>query len=123
VIDQAVADGLEVPARVRIYYPQKFVELPERFELKHLQQVLKPEWGRVLTAALVDAAIAENHKQIKRLYKAMVRAVVVNPSVRQDYTGYIQNAIDEIDFYRWLRPHVDVGGVFYVNGAASAASN
>lgn len=116
VIDHAIADGLEVPARVRIHYPEKFIELPERFELKHLQDVLKPTWGKVLTAPLTDEAIEENHKQVKRLYKAMVRAVVVNPSVRQDYTAFIQNAIDNIDFYRWLRPHVDVGGVFYLNG-------
>jgi hypothetical protein len=116
VVDEAVAKGLEVPARVRVHYPQKFVELPERFELKHLQDVLKPIWGRTLTAATADDAIQENHKQIKRLYKAMVRAVIVNPSTRQDYTAFIQNAIDDIDFYRWLRPHVDVGGVFYLNG-------
>lgn len=116
VVDQAIADGLEVPARVRIHYPDKFIELPERFELKYLQEALKPEWGKALTTALVDDVIAENHKQIKRLYKAMVRAVVVNPSVRQDYTGYIQHRIDDVDFYRWLRPHVDVGGVFYLNG-------
>jgi len=116
VIDEALSRGLEIPARVRVHYPDKFIETPERFTVKRLRDVLRPEWGRAMTPAAVDAVIADHHGRVRQLQESRVKAVALNPGSSLDYDKYIQNCIDDIDFYRWLRPHVDAGGVFYLNG-------
>lgn len=116
VIDKAITDDLDIPARIRVHYPDKFIQTPERFTVKRLRDVLRPEWGKVMTLAAVDEIIVSHHERVKGLQESRAKAVVLNPDSRLDYDKYIQNCIDDIDFYRWLRPHVDVGGVFYLNG-------
>jgi hypothetical protein len=116
VVDRAIADGLEIPARVRIHYPDKFVRLPERFDVKRLRDTLRPSWGKVITAEVADAMIEQEHKQMRGLLESKTKAVALNPDVDKDYDRYIQTCIDDIDFYRWLRPLVDVGEVFDLKG-------
>lgn len=122
VVKEAMQRGLPIPPSVRIYYPNLFVVLPERFKPERLERILKPEWHRVMTAEIVDQMIAEHHKSIAQLQEEMPKAVVLNPSVRSDYDGYINNRKEDIDFYRWLRPLVDAGGVFYVESEKAAAA-
>lgn len=119
VIDAAIAQGLEVPARVRVYYPEKFTELPERFSLKQLQDALRPQWSQYLTAEAVATMIEERHKGIRRLDLELPKVTALNPAHVQDYERYIANHNADIDFYRWLQPLVAEGGVFYVSGEKS----
>jgi hypothetical protein len=37
----------------------------------------------------------------------------------QDYDRMYNDHMDDIDFYRWLRRQIDVGGVFHVPAPAA----
>ena len=124
VVKAAVERGLDVPAEVRRQYPALFVEIPERFaqEPRHtaaerVKNALNPDWVRrtePVGPATFDRQIEEAHRQIAVLQDTRVQAVVANPDTAVDYDRYIADYRDDIDFYRWLRRLVDVGGVFYI---------
>lgn len=116
VIIEALGRGLEVPARVRVRYADLFIEQPSRFRAKRLTEFLMPTWGRAVTADAIDQMIAEKHTTIHKLEEERVRSLVLNPAHSQDYDKYIADAIADTDFYRWVRPHVEQGGIFYLNG-------
>lgn len=116
VIDEALKRGLEIPARVRVRYADLFIEQPSRFRAKRLTEFMTPTWGKAITADAIDQMIAEKHDRIRKLEEERVKSLVLNPSHSQDYDKYIADAIADTDFYRWVKPHVEVGGVFYLNG-------
>lgn len=116
VIDEALRRGLEIPARVRVRYADLFIEQPSRFRARRLTEFLMPTWGRAVTADAIDQMIAETHTRIRKLEEERVKSLVLNPAHSQDYDKYIADAIADTDFYRWVKPHVEVGGVFYLNG-------
>jgi hypothetical protein len=43
----------------------------------------------------------------------------LNPDTSSDYDQYLDGYRDDIDYYRWLRKLVDVGGVFHIAGHAA----
>lgn len=116
VIDEAMRRGLEIPARVRIHYAEKFVELPERFRAGRLNTFITPQWCKAVTVQAIDAAIDDAHARIQQLHEGRTKSLAINPPHSQDYDEFIAKAIDDLDFYRWVRPHVEQGGVFYLNG-------
>lgn len=120
VIDSAITEGLSIPARVRVHYPDKFVELPERFSVKQLQDVLRPSWGKFVTAETVAEMIEQRHQSIRKMDLELPKVAVLNPAHIQDYERYIAGYNTDIDFYRWLQPLVAEGGVFCIeNGPES----
>lgn len=116
VIDEALRRGLEIPARVRIHYAETFTELPERFRAGRLNEFIAPSWGRAVTAKAIDEAINDTHRRIRQLEQGRTKSLAINPPHSKDYDEFIANAIGDLDFYRWVRPHVEVDGVFYLNG-------
>jgi hypothetical protein len=123
LVKYALACELEIPPEVRREYPALFVEIPERFahdNITAVQRVVNafsPTWvarDKPLTTATLDAQIEEAHRHIARLQDTRCQAVVVNPDTAEDYDRYIESEMADIDFYRWLRRLVDVGGVFHI---------
>lgn len=124
VVKAAVDAGLDVPPEVRREYPALFVEIPERFAqlprhtaAERVTNALNDTWVRrtnPLSPATLDAQIEEAHRQIAVLQDTRCQAVVANPDTAPDYDCYIAEHRADIDFYRWLRRLVDVGGIFHV---------
>ncbi len=132
VVKAAVERGLDVPPKVRRQYPALFVEIPERFAqeprttaAQRVTNALSDSWivrPRPLCPTDLDAQIEEAHRQIAVLQDTRVQAVVANPDTAVDYDRYIADHRADIDFYRWLRPLVDLGGVFYIPAKAPATA-
>jgi len=130
VVKAAVERGLDVPPEVRREYPALFVEIPERFAqpprhsaAERVKNALNPTWvlrKEPVGPATLDAQIEEAHRQIAVLQDTRCQAVAANPDTAGDYDRYIAEHRADIDFYRWLRRLVDVGGVFHI--PADAAS-
>lgn len=114
IVEEAVRRGLTVPNQVRVYYPELFVTLPERFDAQRLIDTVKPQWGQKVTDLTVAAFIEERHRRIRQIESQMAKAVVLNPDTAPDYDRYIQGYMQDIDFYRWLLPHVSEGGALYI---------
>ena len=122
IIAAAVGMGLEVPPVVRREYPALFVEIPERFAqpnttaAERVANALSDTWLRrdPVTTATLDAQIEEAHRQIAELQDTRCQAVVANPDTAGDYDRYLAGHRNDIDFYRWLRRLVDVGGIFSI---------
>jgi hypothetical protein len=127
VITEAIARSLPVPPRVRCEYPQLFIEVPERFartdgpeHMRHtagerVRDCLKPYFSlRVIGPDTVHRWIEEAHRDIARLLCERTRRVAINPAVAEDYDRHIKVDHDNIDFYRWLLPHVSPGGAFHI---------
>jgi hypothetical protein len=132
VVTAAVAAGLEVPPEVRREYPGLFVEIPERFAtgrfsaVERVKQALEPApfQRKPVSVADVDRFIEQAHCHLATVRCERTRRVALNPDMAPDYDEIIGRNIDDIDFYRWLRRLVDVGGVFHVptpNAADQAA--
>jgi hypothetical protein len=129
VVAAAVGMGLDVPPLVRREYPALFVEIPERFAqpprhtaAQRVTNALSDSWIRrtnPVTPATLDAQIAESHRQIAVLQDTRCQAVTANPDTAPDYDEYIAGHRADIDFYRWLRRLVDVGGVFHIPAVAA----
>lgn len=130
VVKAAVDSGLDVPPVVRREYPHLFVEIPERFaqEPRHsaaerVKNALSDSWLRrtsPVSTATLDAQIEEAHRQIAILQDTRCQAVAANPDTAGDYDRYLAEHRADIDFYRWLRRLVDVGGVLYLPSPQSA---
>lgn len=116
VIGEALRRELEIPARVRIHYAETFAELPERFRAGRLNEFITPSWGKAVTAKAIDEAVNDTHKRIRQLEEGRTKSLAINPPHSKDYDEFIVKAIEDLDFYRWVRPHVEQGGVFYLNG-------
>ena len=132
VVKAAVERRLDVPPEVRREYPALFVEIPERFAqpprhtaAERVKNALNPTWvlrKEPVGPATLDAQIEEAHRQIAVLQDTRVQAVVANPDTAEDYDRYLAEHRTDIDFYRWLRRLVDVGGVFYVAAKTPATA-
>ena len=48
------------------------------------------------------------------------RRAALNPDMGQDYDRMAEEHINDIDFYRWLRRLIDVGGVFHIPAPAAS---
>ena len=123
VVKAAVERGLDVPPVVRREYPALFVEIPERFAhgchsaAERVANALNDAWVRRInpvSLATLDAQIEEAHRQIAVLQDTRCQAVAANPDTAPDYDRYIAEHRADIDFYRWLRRLVDVGGIFHL---------
>ena len=132
VVKAAVERGLDLPSEVRREYPPLFVEIPERFAqppchtaAERVKNALNPTWvlrKEPVGPATFDAQIEEAHRQIAVLQDTRCQAVAANPDTAGDYDRYIAEHRADIDFYRWLRRLVDVGGVFYIPAETSATA-
>lgn len=116
IIKEAMCRDLEIPARVRIHYAEIFVTQPERFRAGRLNEFITPQWGRAVTAKAIDEAIKDTHQRIQQLQEGRTKSLAINPPHSKDYDEFIEKAISDLDFYRWVRPLVEQGGVFYLNG-------
>lgn len=135
VVKAAAARGLDVPARVRCEHPGLFLDIPERFACgaewnartaaERVREHLAMDWGkswprRPVSAEAVDLWIAEAHRRLTHSRSEAVRRVAMNRDTREDYDRVEEEFRDLVDFYRWLRPHVSPGGVFYVAESLAA---
>jgi hypothetical protein len=127
IVTAAVAAGMEVPPEVRRQYPALFVGIPERFAngrhpaAERVTQSLAPPMfskGPV-SVTDIDAWIATAHESIASLRCERTRRVALNPDTAPDYDQYLDGYRNDIDYYRWLRKLVDVGGVFHVTAPAA----
>lgn len=130
VVKAAVERGLDVPPEVRREYPNLFVEIPERFAQpprhtapERVRNALSDSWLRrtsPVSTATLDGQIEETHRQIAILQDTRCQAVAANPDTAVDYDRYLAEHRADIDFYRWLRRLVDVGGVFHIPAPKAA---
>jgi hypothetical protein len=127
IVAAAVRGNLEVPVEVRRQYPNLFVEIPERFAngrntaAERVTQSLTPPMfaPAPVSPADIDAWIDTTHQSIASLRCERTRRVALNPDTSSDYDQYLDGYRDDIDYYRWLRKLVDVGGVFHIAGHAA----
>jgi len=128
IVKAAVDAGLEVPPEVRRQYPDLFIEIPERFAngrfsaLERVKQSLQPApfQREAVSVADVDKFIEHAHYLLATARCERTRRAALNPDMGQDYDRMAKDHIDDIDFYRWLRRQVDVGGVFHVPAPATS---
>ena len=95
----------------------------------------RPLFGRGAGNAILDAAhvrqgpvsVADIDEWIEHAHYLMAtmrcertRRIALNPDMAADYDRYLSDNLDDIDFYRWLRKLVDVGGVFHVPAPAAS---
>ena len=122
VVKAAVDAGLDVPPIVRREYPGLFVEIPDRFAngrfsaVERVKQALLPApfQREPVSVADVDKFIEHAHYLVATARCERTRRAALNPDMGQDYDRMYNDHMDDIDFYRWLRRQVDVGGVFHV---------
>ena len=128
IVAAAVAAGMEVPPEVRRQYPGLFVEIPERFSngrfsaVERVTQALQPACFQrePVSVADVDKFIEHAHYLLATARCERTRRAALNPDMGQDYDRMAKDHIDDIDFYRWLRRQIDVGGVFHVPTPAAS---
>jgi len=128
VVKAAVDAGLDVPPVVRREYPGLFVEIPDRFAngrfsaVERVKQALLPApfQREPVSVADVDKFIEHAHYLIATARCERTRRAALNPDMGQDYDRMYNDHMGDIDFYRWLRRLVDVGGVFHVPAAAKS---
>lgn len=118
IIRFAVESGLnsEIPAKVKIEYPELFVDISDRFLVTRVKNTLGVSWcGRKFaTEAQVIEWIEERHTDVRKLDEYIPVVRTKNPNNVQDWERYRDGYREDIDFFRWLQPHVSVGGVFYI---------
>jgi len=130
VVKAAVDAGLDVPPVVRREYPGLFVEIPDRFAngrfsaVERVKQALQPApfQREPVSVADVDKFIEHAHYLIATARCERTRRAALNPDMGQDYDRMYNDHVADIDFYRWLRRQIDVGGVFHIPAAASNAA-
>ena len=128
VVKAAVDAGLDVPPIVRREYPGLFVEIPERFAngrfsaVERVTQALQPApfQREPVSVADVDQFIEHAHYLLATARCERTRRAALNPDMGQDYDRMANDHIDDIDFYRWLRRQIDVGGVFHISVPAAS---
>jgi len=128
VVKAAVDAGLDVPPVVRREYPALFVEIPERFAngrfsaVERVKQALLPApfQREAVSVADVDKFIEHAHYLIATARCERTRRAALNPDMGQDYDRMYDDHMGDIDFYRWLRRLLDVGGIFHVPAPAAA---
>ena len=54
------------------------------------------------------------HRRLARFRSDAIRRVAMNRDTVEDFEQVEREFHDLVDFYRWIRPHVSLGGVFYV---------
>jgi hypothetical protein len=72
-----------------------------------------------VSAADVDKFIEHAHYLIATARCERTRRAALNPDMGQDYDRMYNDHMGDIDFYRWLRRQIDVGGVFHVPAPAA----
>ena len=130
VVKAAVDAGLDVPPVVRREYPGIFVEIPDRFAngrfsaVERVKQALLPApfQREAVSVADVDKFIEHAHYLIATARCERTRRAALNPDMGQDYDRMYNDHMGDIDFYRWLRRQIDVGGVFHVSAAEKATA-
>jgi len=130
VVEAAVNAGLDVPPVVRREYPGLFVEIPDRFAngrfsaVERVKQALLPApfQREPVSVADVDKFIEHAHYLLATARCERTRRAALNPDMGQDYDRMAKDHLDDIDFYRWLRRQIDVGGVFHIPAASSNAA-
>jgi len=128
IVKAAVDAGLEVPPEVRRQYPDLFVEIPERFAngrfsaVERVKQALQPApfQREAVSVADVDKFIEHAHYLLATARCERTRRAALNPDMGRDYDRMAKDHIDDINFYRWLRRQVDVGGVFHIPEPATS---
>jgi hypothetical protein len=75
-----------------------------------------------VSVADVDQFIEHAHYLLATARCERTRRAALNPDMGQDYDRMAKDHIDDIDFYRWLRRQIDVGGVFHIPAPACTAT-
>jgi len=130
IVGSAHNMGLLIPPQVRREHPDLFVTVPERFAIPdhtdslkkatavdRLKDSLSESYFRrpcAVGVQQVDEWIEEAHHRIARGQNHANMLVGTNPDLLADIDRALAEQWNNIDFYRWLRPLVDVGGVFYI---------
>ena len=128
IVKTALDVGLDVPPIVRREYPDLFVEIPERFAngrfsaAERVKQALQPApfQREPVSVADVDKFIEHTHYLMATMRCERTRRTALNPDMAVDYDRYLKDNLDDIDFYRWLRRLIDLGGVFHVPAPAAS---
>ena len=127
-VKAAVDAGLDVPPLVRREYPGLFVEIPERFANGHFSAVERvkqallpaPFQREPVSVDDVDKFIEHAHWHLDTLRCERTRRGALNPDMGADYDRMAEGHVNDIDFYRWLRRLMDVGGVFHIPAPAAS---
>ena len=128
IVTAAANAGMEVPPEVRRQYPGLFVEIPERFAngrfsaVERVTQALQPACFQrePVSVADVDKFIEQAHYHLATVRCERTRRIALNPDMAKDYDRIVEDNVNDIDFYRWLRWLVDLGGVFHVPAPAAS---
>ena len=128
IVKAAVDAGLDVPPIVRREYPGLFVEIAERFAngrfsaVERVKQSLLPApfQREPVSVADVDQFIEHAHWHLDTLRCERTRRGALNPDMGADYDRMAEGHVNDIDFYRWLRRLMDVGGVFHIPAPAAS---
>jgi len=128
IVTAAARAGMEVPPEVRRQYPTLFIEIPERFAngrfsaVERVTQALQPACFQrePVSVADVDKFIEQAHYHLATVRCERTRRIALNPDMAADYNRIVEDNVNDIDFYRWLRRQVDVGGVFHIPAPAAS---
>lgn len=124
IIRAAIERGLPIPPEIRRIYPKYFLEAPERFSVQRSARTAEERLHAALaqkhpplTPALLETMIARENRHVAE-YIAM-RASWTDESHRflEDVEGWIKEAQTSVEFLRWLQPHIEPGGIFYIPGS------
>jgi hypothetical protein len=121
MVKAAVERKLNVPPLVRREYPHLFVEIPKRFAtgrfsaIERVKDSLHPMFSMgPVSIADVDKFIEQAHFYITSARCEQTRRTALNSDLFGDYDRLIGGNLDDIDYYRWLRRQIDVGGPLHV---------
>lgn len=113
-VEYAVQHNLEVPPLVRRHYPHLFLTLPAPWTWEQFKGLIVPEWKRLPDPASLEQVIAQSHEWITKYRTWQSAAEVLSPDSNGDYEQKIAEEFGRIAFCRWFKPHVSLGGVFYL---------
>lgn len=113
VVVEALRRKLDVPGSVRVYYPELFITTPERFTAECVAEFVRPAWGKKVTDATARSCAEASLARIVELESLRSKAVVLNAAVAADYDRMIEGCRADIDFYRWIEPHLAEGGALH----------
>jgi hypothetical protein len=119
IVEFALEKNLNIPASVRVEYPELFIDIPQWVKEDHNKQFTKLlngkgywKYDRLLPTNL-ESMIEEKIKYVGKLQFEMESASLRSPNSRGDYEKLISDNMRTIELYRWLIPHISEGGVFY----------
>lgn len=112
-VEQAVAAKQAVPAKVRRYYPDLFVTIPESVDKDELVTLLTG-WGKITNAEDIAKCVESTHESIRSHDNRAAMWITRGHSTQEEHDKARNSLLDKLALYTWLAPLVAPGGVFAV---------